>query len=248
MLSIQQLDDFKRTGVLVLRNFFSSEEVAQWREEIFNYFDVYSDTSADWEIALKKHSGNNFRLLNAPTPASHSKLSAVFSQLNADITWEGYNQLLIRSPDPSAAWLGARAPHIDFPVGQSYLPLVNTFIYLSNINSHGGAFMYWPGSHITGWRHFKDTPLDYLSRGTRSQDQTFADIKNKLTGEPVEFLGRSGDILLWHHLLFHSASVNTREVARIALVGRFGTVRSSEGEVHDFANDIWHHWRFQPAQ
>ena len=245
MLTKEQIESFKRDGALALRGFFSSAEVERWRAEIFTFFDE-PRTAAQWRDALRTHRSNDFRCDPDPTPQAHHALSALYGALNRAMRWVGDNQLVIRAGDEDAPWLGARAPHLDFPVYAPLRTLANNVICLSEVRECGGAFMYWPGSHRVAWDYFREYPEDYLIRGCRSQDEIFGHIRARMTSPPLEFAGAPGDILIWHSLILHSASVNKRPEARLALFGRWGAALSGE-PIYDFGGDMWAYWDFQPT-
>jgi len=245
MLTQEQIDTFKRDGVLRLRGLFTPEETARWREEVFDYFErpAFPD---EWRTALTVHPSDSFRLRGEPTPHDHPALRSVYESLHATAIWVGENELLVRPGDDPAPWLGARKPHLDFPIAAPVRTLANNVIYLADVREHGGAFMYWPGSHRTAWKYFRRNPDDYLSRGERSQDQTFAILGGEVEGEPVELVGAAGDVLVWHSLTLHSASINKRSEPRIAVFGRWG-VELGDEPIYDFGRDIWSYWGFEAA-
>lgn len=247
MLTPQQVETFRRDGVLILRGFFPPRQVEGWREEIAGYFEAPA-TGDEWRAALRKHKADDFHLSTDPTPVLHGALRDVYRSLHATAPWAGENELLVRPAHEPVPWLGARAPHLDFPIAAPVRTLANSVIYLSDVHERGGAFMYWPGSHRIAWDYFRRNPLDYLSQGERSQDQTFAILGQEMACEPVEFTGRAGDILIWHSLLFHSASVNTRAETRLALFGRWGVALGPDEEIYDFDRDMWAYWDFLPAE
>lgn len=244
MLSQSQIDEFKQTGALVLPGLFSPREAAGWRREVEAHFSC-PKTVAEWKTAATTIRSSGFRLTAEPTPGTHPRLASVYRSLHSAIEWRGENQLLVRPPQPEIPWMGG-APHLDFPVAFPLRTLANITIYLSEIRPHGGAFMYWPGSHQVAWRHFHRHPEDYMMRGSRSQDQTFALILQDTPSAPVEFTGRPGDALIWNSLLLHAASTNSSDSPRIAVIGRWGAALT-EGESHyDFERDPWAYWSLQP--
>lgn len=245
MLSASQVADFKREGVLVLRSFFSSGEVARWRGEVSDYFGDPVDGDS-WRAALRQYKSDSFHASDDPTPATHPALASVYRALHASGAWAGANELVMRAADEPAPWLGARKPHLDFPLFTSVRTLANNAIYLSDVAERGGPFMYWPGSHLRAWDFFKRNPQDYLSRGARGQDATFRELASEMTVDPVAFTGAAGDLLIWHSLLLHSASVNKTSATRYALIGRWGIDRGTE-EIYDFTCDPWDYWDFAPA-
>lgn len=245
MLTTEQIETFKRDGVLILRGFFAPDTLAGWRDEVRRYFG-HPATGDEWRSALTRHKADSFYLRQDPTPLEHPALREVYACLHATADWHGENELVVRPASEVAPWLGPRAPHIDFPVHAPLRTLANNVIYLTDVRERGGAFMYWPGSHHAAWDYFRRNPADYLSRGERSQDQTFALLRQELDTEPVEFVGEAGDLLIWHSLLFHSASVNKRDETRLALFGRWGVLLHGE-PFYDFDRDMWTYWDFSPA-
>ena len=242
MLRQSQIELFKRDGVLILRGLFSADEVSAWREQILEYYGQPGSPGAWWK-ALATPRPSRFHLQDDPVPGTHPALKHVYDSLHSSALWAGDNELVIRAGEDDAPWLGARAPHLDFPLHAPVRTLANNVAYLSDVEEQGGAFMYWPGSHQIAWDYFRRHPDDYLSRGERSQDQTFAMLKREMVCDPIEFVGQAGDVLIWHSLLLHSGSVNKRHEARLALFGRWG-VTLGEEPVYDFNADMWSYWRF----
>lgn len=242
MLTDTQIADFQRDGVLHLRGVFTDGEVAAWRRQVLDHFGHPAD-SDDWHAALRTTPQSGFRLDPPPSPASHPRLRAIYAALHRSAAWTGETELLVRPPWEQANWLGARAPHLDFPVATAIRTLANNVLYLADVEPYGGPFMYWPGSHRIAWSYFAETPEDYLAQGTRSQDQVFERILASMTGQPVQFVGAAGDLLIWHALLLHSASVNVTSRPRIAIFGRWGTALVNE-TVYDFHADPWSYWDF----
>jgi hypothetical protein len=245
LLTKDQIDVFKRDGVLTLRGVFSPDEIDSWRREVLAFFDN-PKTSGQWRDSLRVRKSHDFRFDPGPTPLDHPAFSAVYGSLHGTLRWTGENELVIRAGDEPAPWLGARAPHLDFPVYAPIRTLANSAIYLSDVRERGGSFMYWPGSHHIAWQYFREYPDDYLAQGCRSQDQVFARIKARMTSPPVEFVGSSGDVMIWHSLIFHSASVNKESEARLAVFGRWGAALADE-PIYDFDGDMWAYWDFRPA-
>ena len=242
MLAKHEIEAFKQDGILILRGLIPRGEVRRWRDEVGAYFQL--PTSPDtWRTALRRHKADSFYLSDDPTPRSYPALAGIYGSLHASADWNGENELVIRPGDEEIPWLGARAPHLDFPLYAPLRTLANNVMYLSDVRARGGAFMYWPGSHRIAWDYFRRNPDDYLSRGARSQDQTFAILKGEMNCEPVEFVGEAGDVLIWHSLLFHSASVNKQTDTRIAIFGRWG-VRLADEPIYDFDADMWTYWDF----
>lgn len=245
-LSPSEIERFKRDGVLLLRNFFPQRDVRAWREEVLDYF-RRPDTGQDWRAALRAHKADDFVIGEDPTPMVHPELSAIYRSLHATADWIGENELLVRPGSEDSPWTGARAPHLDYPTAVPVKTMANSIFYLTDVRERGAAFMYWPGSHHLAWSHHRRHPEDYLSRGPRSQDQTFEILTRTMPNTPVEFTGQAGDLLIWHAFILHSASINARPETRLAMIGRWGVARDSQTP-WDFDADIWSDWEFQPQR
>ena len=246
MLTHDQIQAFKRDGVIILRDLFSPGEITAWRDQVLEYFHRPATPDAWWG-ALRAYRSGGFRLKEDPTPWTHPDLIGVYRSFHSTAQWSGDNELVLRPGEDEAPWLGARAPHLDFPVYAPLRTLANSVLYLSHVQERGGAFMYWPGSHHIAWDYFRRNPDDYLSRGERSQDQTFALLQREMICDPLEFIGKPGDVLIWHSLLLHSGSVNKRPEARIAIFGRWGVTLQGE-PIYDFNADMWDYWNFRLPQ
>jgi len=242
MLSEQQTESFKRDGILRLEGFFDPAEVALWRGQVEDLFHHPADP-AGWRDAIATYRSSELRLTDGPSPSSHPAMRALYSELNAGERWIGKHELRVRAPDTDPRWLGARAPHLDFPMVGPTRTLANSMIYLSEVTNHGGAFMYWPGSHRIVWEYFKRNPQDYRAQGERGSVEIFEILHQLMVGEAEQFLGKPGDLLIWHALTMHSGSVNLNPVPRLALIGRWGS--PLDGDAYfDFDGDMWARWNF----
>lgn len=246
MLTAAQIDAFKREGVLALRSFFTPAEVSAWRAQIFDYFDQPEGGDA-WRDALATHKADDFRLAPDPAPDTHAALSEIYKSLHATAQWAGHNQLVVRAGDDSADWRGPRLAHIDIPLYAPIRTLANNVTYLSEVRARGGGFIYWPGSHRVVWDYFRQFPEDYMARGARSHNQVFMRLVERMASAPVEFLGMPGDLLIWHSLTLHSASINKSSDVRLALFGRWGVISDLPNR-HDFRDGLWRGWRFNAAE
>lgn len=241
MLSEKQISSFKNDGVLLIKNFFSKEEIEAWREEVHHYYH-YPKTDLDWKNAIMKYPGSHFSLQNDADPSSHIKMKALYNCFHDEIKWIGESKIVARRPEMGAEWLGARTPHLDFPVYANIRTLANSVFYLNDTTETGGPFMYWKGSHITAWNYFKKNPKDYMAKGDLSQGQIFEKLTKMMDSEAVAFYGEAGDLLIWHSLLLHSPAVNLSHQARLAIIGRWGTQINEHESRFNFEKSIWENW------
>ena len=246
MLNNEQIQAFKRDGVLILKQFFSSEEILQWKGQVLEHF-KQPNTPEKWRSALLNTHTTSFYLDADPTPMQHPKLQQLYACFNADIEWQGENELVARGPEINAEWLGARAPHLDYPVYAPLRTLANSLFYLNDVSEFGAPFMYWPGSHHIAWDYYVKNPHDYMTQGDLSQDQVFKRITDLMPEQPVAFSAEAGDLMIWHSLMLHSPSVNKSHSPRIAIIGRWGQQLLSQEERFNFNESKWQHWHFQPS-
>ena len=70
---------------------------------------------------------------------------------------------------------------------------INVTIYVEDIDSQGGCFTYWPGSHNVAYEYFKTHSLLSVQGGVSSDvfaEGTFP--------QGSEFVGKAGDAIFWH--------------------------------------------------
>ncbi|WP_395376821.1 phytanoyl-CoA dioxygenase family protein [Marinicella sp. W31] len=247
MLSTEQIHTFKRDGVLILKQFFSPEEIDRWKHQVLNYF-KQPQTPADWRTTLLNTHTTSFYLDKDPTPVNHPKMQQLYACFNPHIKWQGENELVARGPEIDAEWLGARAPHLDYPVYAPLRTLANSLFYLKDVSDYGAPMMYWPGSHHIAWDYYTQHPQDYMTQGELSQDQVFKRITDRMTGPPVPFSAEAGDLLIWHALMLHSPSVNKSHSPRLAIIGRWGNQLHKGEERFDFNGDQWQHWQLNAGK
>ncbi|AGC78202.1 phytanoyl-CoA dioxygenase PhyH [Nonlabens dokdonensis] len=241
MLTKEQIESFKEDGVLILRNFFPKQEMNTWRNEAHDYH-KNPLTSEDWKNAIMNYSGNTFNFKNDAHPAFHNKMKDLYQCFNDQIEWNGENELVARWPEIDAEWLGARTPHLDFPVYDRIRTLANSVFYLNDVTIKGAPLMYWKKSHKVAWEYFKKHPSHYMAQGELSQGQIFEILTDAMDSEPIPFYGKAGDLMIWHSLILHSPSVNLSHDARLAVIGRWGATIKEDEFRFDFSKDIWDKW------
>ena len=94
--------------------------------------------------------------------------------------------------------------------------IINSIIYLNDIEKHGGGTLAWPGSHKPVRVLAESDPEKYEYMWRLSQDLSTVDI-----GDPVELEPKCGDILFFAHFCVHAASNNVKDTSRLALRSRW---------------------------
>ncbi len=136
--------------------------------------------------------------------------------------------------------------------------------YLADVEPGGGAFVYWPRSHRAVNRFFQQYPetLDGSFRilptfwdepaganngaaptkaGSRQWDVMYGDDRETsiAVGECTEFVGRRGDLILWHSFTVHTGSANVAsDSPRLGVFGRWHRREACrpEGPIKGFDN------------
>jgi hypothetical protein len=120
---------------------------------------------------------------------------------------------LARVYQPEAAWPEPRA-HVDdsYPTIMPGGWAVGSFTFLTQVQSHGGAFVYFAGAYRR-YRALMARSCECI-KGAAQLPQN--------SGPHQEFLAAPGDVLLFHHLAGHTGSDNIVDpVTRHALLNRW---------------------------
>jgi hypothetical protein len=111
------------------------------------------------------------------------------------------------------------APHIDHALAKDAhrtfpAPFhIGCLIYLTEVSTHAGATVVWPGSHRGLEQLALSNPAEYEYLTSINRDLH----KVGFPEEPREILAAAGDVLFYHYLLAHSGSANTGPDVRVAL-------------------------------
>jgi hypothetical protein len=131
------------------------------------------------------------------------------------------------------------APHVDgIPreCGRRTFPgpyRLTALVYLSDVGTHGGGTMAWPGSHAKVAALAESDPEKY-----ERLYQLQPDIAGLDLGEPVELTPNRGDVLFFRHLWAHGGTPNVSTTPRLAmrwLCSRDCCLRWSK-------TDAWNNW------
>lgn len=232
---------FKENGVLIKRGVLSRAQIDAARDALWAGIEAERDDPSTWVKAGPR----------VPCPSGHPAIRATVMESPVFAMME---ELV----GPGRLNPGSAGPHLVFPSGDTewshpsgghldgyYTPTngvpegtvgymsINATVYVEDIDSRGGCFTYWPGSHIKAAEYFRSHSL--LSVPGGSSKRGF-DI-----GEGVEFTGRAGDVCLWHGQMFHSGSRNVNRNIRMALIGRFS--RKDANDIRfETPDDMWQYW------
>jgi hypothetical protein len=133
------------------------------------------------------------------------------------------------------------SPHIDgvptpgngLAPGKLYTHTATIGVFLTTTpHEYAGNLVVWPGSHRMYANYFRE-------RGPRALLEMCPEID---PGTPVQLMCTSGDVVLMHYELAHTAAVNTSDVERIAVYFRLCAKDLDENR-WEHLSDLWRGWR-----
>ena len=247
-LSPQQVQHFKTHGFLVLENLLDQSSLDHWCQQIWRELEASLDQPESWP---KIRSGLDGYQYDPPESALvyHPALISIIQQLGGGAFVAGGGVPTIRWPEPEKSWKMPKSGHIDAYGAGGWLPfMVGATAYLYDVESSGGAFTFWPGSHHTAHRYFRQNPAHVDGSFLREEGfswDTFCDnLCDNLKTGGKEFVARAGDVVLWHSYLTHDGSINVNDSPRIALFARWPHhhQRQSPEFRYEVPEDLWKYW------
>lgn len=125
----------------------------------------------------------------------------------------------------------AFSPHVE-----SHPAHLVVLTYLEDVAPGGGGLSVWPGSHRDLWHAF-DSKLEHAARPDLATR-----IAHWSAHEPIELPGRAGDVVLTHHRLLHSPSVNSRSRIRFAFLCDYTALDYQQRCQEAPGPDMWEDW------
>ena len=116
--------------------------------------------------------------------------------------------------------------------------MLSATTYLEPVAHGGGALVWWPRSHHAMHRFLLDNPP---CLGPMEQDEGGGPppALSAFMGEygrghpPAEYLGKPGDVLLWHSQNMHGGSANISARPRLGLFARWSALSRYASAVHE---------------
>jgi ectoine hydroxylase-related dioxygenase (phytanoyl-CoA dioxygenase family) len=108
----------------------------------------------------------------------------------------------------------------------------------------GGAFTYWPGSHLTTHQFFLQNPEQIDGRVFCRPDFNWGGPNEVTRLAPLpsrEFTACAGDIILWHAFLVHTGSANIRSTPRVGMFARYNHQNQEEFK-YEVPQNLWKYW------
>lgn len=236
MLSTEQLKQFDERGYLLISGLIPEEIVSKAEKAMWHTMGMERDDSKTWE-EVKRPFLTNFYIENM----AHERRIELFGVTHPDLLacctseYLGIlNQLAERYPkiphckskEPDAIWAMNQfpitaewkmpSPHLDGYSRDLRLDpgsfRASSLTYLTDANSHQGTTVIWPEGPER-IREYRQQNLD-LSNHIRVMLTHLPQID---LGEPLEVVAKQGDVLLFHHLLPHTGTLNVSNSPRFAI-------------------------------
>lgn len=123
-------------------------------------------------------------------------------------------------------------PHIEHHPCQ-----VVVMYYLDDVIERNGGLLVWPGSHRSNYTaHTKR--FDFSAK-----PKFLREFRQRSPCRPFEVTGSAGDVLFFHHRLFHSGSNNFQNTIRFGVLNDF--IPENFDEIRDdepTADNMWDYW------
>lgn len=210
-----ELLPWSKDGYVILKGFFSEEEVDKMNQEIDN---LIEKNAANWRYDKKKIMFAIRQSAYLKTISEHPKLIQILELLL------GKNVFPFQSIN--FLYGSEQKTHSDsvhmttFPLGF----MIAAWVALEDINTENGPLHYYPGSHKLPYFMNNDythgstkwwiNPLHY-----QRYEQALAQIIASKRLEKHSFLAKKGDILIWHANLLHGGNAhNDKNQTRKSMV------------------------------
>ena len=241
MLTDAQIDRFKAEGYVILRGLFEAAHVEAWRDIFWGHVGAQADDPSTWPDSYVIDG-----LALEPVPGSLPQMRSIIDQLSGGMFAGGGGSMLVRWPETEQEWKLPTNGHIDGygPGGWSGGFMLGATSYLEDVEAQGGAFTYWPQSHLSTQEYFREFP-EQIDGSFHERDdweeRKWAIFSDLSPHGPREFVGCAGDLILWHAFLCHTGSANVGLRPRQAVFSRWH--RSDREEMrYDISEDLWKYW------
>ena len=159
MLTSEQIDFFKTNGYLILESFIETETIDSWQQQIWQHLQADLSDPSGWPnpyvVDGLKIEPEKQILGQLP------QVRQVADQLGGGLFNGGGGQVLAQWPRKEEhQWQMPNSGHIDGygPNGWSGGFMLGATTYIYDVESEGGAFIYWPKSHLTTHDYFLAYP------------------------------------------------------------------------------------------
>ena len=156
MLTPEQITFFQEHGYLILKNLIDSEVIDAWRTQVWKHFGSSFETPGTWPNDYEIP-GFSFSPLFGHLPV----MKEISDQLGGGQFFTGGGgSPIIKWPDPEEVWEMPKDGHIDaYGAVAGWSPFMfGATTYLYDAKPKGGAFIFWPRSHQSTHKYFRQYP------------------------------------------------------------------------------------------
>ena len=276
LLAPEQLAAFKRDGVLTLPGFVPESQLDTWRDTFWRAIGAAPDDAETWPGECDRFdpgSQASQRGIPGLRLSDFAPMVAIADQLMGAGVWRrglrppnpefGETEidkeddlLQCKWPDPERAkqWQRPNGGHVDggntHKGGWKGGFMLGAITCLEDTAPGGGNFFYWPRSHLAVHSFLKANPkfinpnqFKHPFSDTKSLDRVAPSGYNE---QPVEWIAKAGDLILWHHWTMHIGSMNVNSSPRLGLFARYHhrdwfQMRMDKGGIRS-DGDLWKYW------
>ncbi len=241
MLDADQILHFKQHGYVILRGFIHPDTLQQWRTQFWGHVGADCDDPSTWP---EDYVVKDFAV--EPDFGSLPSMQDIVGQLGDGMFAGGGGSMLVQWPKSDKPWQAPTQGHIDGygPGGWSGGFMLGATTYLEQVTAGGGAFYFWPDSHLPVQEYFRQHPQQIDGSFTQRQDwdeKGWGLFSDAGPSAPQEFTGAAGDVILWHCFMCHTGSPNVNARPRLGVFSRWH--RSDREEMKwDIPQDLWKYW------
>ena len=243
-----QIESFQRDGFVVVPGLIERTVVDEWKRQVQRELGVETEDAiaksvqARWPASDGTSVLQNFRFRDGFDFHRVEGVVAAIDQFGGGnfSPREGDSNPHVLWPVPTDRWQVATSGHVDGYAGSRWFSfMIGATTYLPGVGPREGGTFLWPGSHIDNWLYYRAHP-DAVGNGEdEARDTAFQQRARKRT--PVEAVMDAGDVLFWHHNLYHSPSKNIGQRPRWGFFIRCHHNREAEIR-HEAPEDLWRFW------
>lgn len=250
-LSAEQVAAFKRDGFVVVPDLLGDAALGVWHAQLQDRFGPEPQMSAAVRSRWPETKGTSvlqdFRFADGADFHQAAGVRAAARQLGGGsfIAREGDSNPHVLWPQQTrhtekCPWQAATTGHVDGYAGGNWFSfMLGATTYLYDVAPREGGTFLWPGSHLQLWQYYRDNPAAISAGDDPGRDAALAAIGR--TQAPVEATMRAGDVLLWHHNLYHAPSTNVGPRPRWGFFLRFHHAQEQRIR-HAAPEDLWTYW------
>ena len=239
MLTEDQVDQYHRDGFLLASELISETVARGGEDAMWEVMEMDRDDPETWDHFSDEAISSTVQAGFTPQSGlfqffgnQHPHLLACYTPemmgAMAQLTGENGNFFeppggtLLQNVFPTEGEWEWRGAHFDGAVKSKMhktFPgpfIINSLIYLNDIDKHGGGTVAWPGSHKPVRTLAESDPEKYEYMWRLKEDFHTVDV-----GDVVELEPKCGDILFFAHFCVHATSKNVNDTPRLALRSRW---------------------------